>query len=284
MAKKITHLGSLKGKLLVFGGVYSNLQALKALMHLAKENAIAAENCICTGDLVGYCAQPEETVQLFREWGAKSIAGNVELQLVEGADACGCDFTEGSRCDAFSKLWYPYAKERLSTNNLTWMGSLPNHITFKYAGKNVAVLHGAVDNVSAFIFESTSAAIKLNNFKGLDADLILAGHCGLPFSQSIQDKKWLNPGVIGMPANEGLSRVWCLILEEQEGNITYAHRFFYYDCETAFELMKANHLPMAYANTLRSGLWDNMEILPEAEKQLQGVPYTFNNEITEYLN
>ena len=48
--------------------------------------------------------------------------------------------------------------------------------------------------------------------------------------------------------------------------------------------MKANNLPMAYANTLRSGLWDNMEILPEAEKQLQGVPYTFNNEITEHLN
>ena len=140
--KKTENLGTLKGKVLLFGGVYSNLQALEALKQVAEQEQILAENCICTGDIVGYCAQPEETVQLFKIWNAKSIAGNVEIQLREGAEDCGCDFREGSRCDGFSQQWYPFAQSKLSKNSLNFMEKLPDHITFNYAGKTVTVVHG----------------------------------------------------------------------------------------------------------------------------------------------
>tara|TARA_R110002033_G_scaffold169897_3_gene211461 strand:- start:259384 stop:260622 length:1239 start_codon:yes stop_codon:yes gene_type:complete len=281
MDKKITHLGSLIGRVLVFGGVYSNFQALEALVKVAKDNSIASENCLCTGDIVGYCAQPEETVQLFQEWGAKSIAGNVELQLFEGAEDCGCDFAEGSRCDGLSKLWYPYASGHLSTDSIAWMGKLPNHLTFDFASKKFAIVHGSSSNISEFIFESTPKQIKEQDFQEFNAEVIVAGHCGIPFSQQIQDKFWLNPGVIGMPANDGTSRVWYMIIDDEGGELAYTHRYLEYDCTTAFNLMKANHLPMEYAETLLSGLWDNMEILPEAEKKLKGIAYNFNNE-TKY--
>ncbi|WP_052188376.1 metallophosphoesterase [Cellulophaga sp. Hel_I_12] len=278
MDKKKSYLGALEGKVLVFGGVYSNLQALEALLTIAQENNIAADHCICTGDIVGYCAQPEETVQLFKTWGAHSIAGNVEVQLVEGAEDCGCDFTEGSRCDGFSKLWYPYAQSRLSKDAINYMEGLPNHVAFDYVGKKVAVIHGAVENISEFIFETSSVETKLESFKDLDAEVILAGHCGLPFSQEIDKKLWINPGVIGMPANDGTSRVWYVLLEDVDGQLKYTHQYLEYDFQKAYQLMKSNHLPMEYAETLVSGLWDNMEILPEAERSLAGIPYTFNKE------
>ncbi len=277
MGKKIEHLGTLSNKTLFFGGVYSNLQALEALIEIAKKNTIAAENCFCTGDIVGYCSQPEETVQLFREWGAKSIAGNVELQLFEGADDCGCDFTLGSRCDGFSKLWYPYAKSKLSLDSLAYIGALPDHITFDYAGKRVAVVHGSGSHISEFIYESTPIEIKEKDFKKFNSDVIIAGHSGLPFSQQIGAKYWLNPGVIGMPANDATSRVWYMIIEDVDGELQYTHQYFMYDHQTSFHLMKLNNLPMEYAETLVSGLWDNMEILPESEKNLKGIPYNFNN-------
>tara|TARA_R110002051_G_scaffold258937_4_gene318272 strand:+ start:8912 stop:10123 length:1212 start_codon:yes stop_codon:yes gene_type:complete len=278
MDKKIKDLGTLSGKILIFGGIYSNLQALEALVQVAKKEGINADHCICTGDIVGYCAQPEETMQLFRSWGAKSIAGNVELQLFEGAEDCGCDFKEGSRCDDFSKLWYPFAKSRLTSKSILEMGALPNYLTFSYGGKKVAVIHGSHDHISEFIFESTPDEIKLKNHKVFDADVILAGHCGLPFSQQIDEKYWLNPGVIGMPANDGTPRVWYLILEIEKGILKYTHQYLEYDYVTTFNLMKANHLPLEYAETLTSGLWDNMEILPEKEKLLQGIPYNYNQE------
>ena len=73
------NLGKIKSSLLIFGGAYSNLQATQAIKSIAEHHKIPPENCICTGDIVGYCAQPEETVQLFKLWGAKSIVGNVEI-------------------------------------------------------------------------------------------------------------------------------------------------------------------------------------------------------------
>ena len=72
MDKKIIDLGRKTGKMLLFGGVYSNLQALQSLMQIAIEHGIDPENCICTGDIIGYCGQPQETLDLLKI-GARTV-------------------------------------------------------------------------------------------------------------------------------------------------------------------------------------------------------------------
>jgi len=269
MDKDIKHIGNLSGKVLLFGGVYSNLQALEKMKHIAESENILPENCICTGDIVGYCAQPEETVKLFQQWGAQSIAGNVELQLRTGAADCGCDFRKGSRCDGFSQLWYPYAQSQLSENTLDFMATLPHHLQFEYAHKRVMVVHGSYFNTSDFIFKSTPWETKQSNFDEIQCDVIIGGHCGLPFSDSNNDLLWLNPGVIGMPANDGSPKVWYAILEDADDTLTFTHQHFDYDHTLASQLMHQANLPEAYAKTLLTGIWDNTEILPAAEKAIQ---------------
>jgi len=272
MDKDIKHIGTKTGKLLLFGGVYSNHQALEQLIAIAQKEGIVAENCICTGDITGYCAQPEETVQAFKNWGALSIAGNVELQLANDSEDCGCDFKAGGRCDGFSKLWFPYTKGHLSQESLDWIAHIPEYISFNYAGKKITVVHGNYGNTSEFIFQSNADVSKQKCFDATKSDVIIAGHCGLPFHQAIKEKLWLNPGVIGMPANDGTTRVWYMLLEIVDGELKYTHRSFEYDYSTAQQLMFKNHLPEEYADTLSSGIWDNMEILPEIEKMGQGIP------------
>jgi len=278
MDKEIKHMGTKAGKLLLFGGVYSNLQALEKLIQIADEAGIPPENCISTGDLTGYCAQPEETLQLFKKWGAVSIAGNVELQLANDSEDCGCDFKSGSRCDDFSKMWFPYTKGHLSKESLDSMKNIPEYISFDYGNKKVTVVHGNYGNTSEFIFKSNATESKERCFKETKSDIIIAGHCGLPFHQTIKEKVWLNPGVIGMPANDGTPRVWYMMLDIVNGEVIYTHHSFEYDAETAQKLMYKNHLPEAYGDTLTSGIWDNMEILPELEKMGQGIPIYFNQE------
>ena len=266
------NLGSKSGELLVFGGVYSNLQALEAMKQIADDKRIASENIFCTGDVVAYCAQPEECVQVVKEWGINSIAGNVELQLGAGEADCACDFTKGGRCDTFSRQWYPYAQTQLSEDSLAWMRSLPEFITFKYAGHTVCMLHGAYHYTSEFIFESTDWSIKQSNFKDAGATVILAGHCGLPFSQTKNNLHWLNAGVIGMPANDATPRVWYMILNDDQNQLHYHHCAMNYNHLLASQLMNEKSLTPAYASTLRTGLWDNMEILPAHEATRQGIP------------
>ena len=275
MDKKIKNIGDLSGKILLFGGVYSNLQALEKLKHISEEQNIAPENCICTGDIVGYCAQPEETVQLLKLWGAHSIAGNVEIQLRDGAEDCGCDFKEGSRCDGFSQMWYPFAQSKLSKNSLDFMQELPDYIQFNYCGNVITVLHGSYDNISEFIYKSTPWHRKEAALNSTKSDVIIAGHCGLPFKDTHGNKQWINPGVIGMPANDGEPHVWYAILEEKDGKMIVSHHTMMYNYKLTSQLMQNGLLPEEYARTIVTGIWDNTEILPAAESGLQGFGISF---------
>ncbi|WP_435415426.1 metallophosphoesterase family protein [Polaribacter aestuariivivens] len=270
MDQEIKHLGKISGKTLIFGGVYSNLQALEALKQIAEKENISPENCICTGDIVGYCAQPEETVQLLKLWGVHSIAGNVEIQLRENAADCGCDFREGSRCDGFSQLWYPYAQSKLSENSLEFLKTIPNHISFEYGNKRVVVVHGSYFNVSEFIFKSTDWAVKEPNFEATNANVIIGGHCGLPFNHQEKDKLWLNAGVIGMPANDGNSTVWYAVLDDSDNSFNFTHKTLEYNYKLTSKLMQNGLLPEEYSRTIVTGIWDNTEILPPIETGLQG--------------
>ena len=264
------------GKVLVFGGVYSNLHALKALQQVAENQGITPENIICTGDMVGYCAQPSECLDVIEKWGIHAIQGNVEENLLSGNDDCGCNFTEGGRCDMFSRQWFPFASSKMTDKNLNFLTTLPKALNFTYAQKRFKVLHGSIENISEFVFKSTDWAIKADNFDKTQADVILAGHCGLPFVDIKDDKIWLNAGVIGMPANDAETSVWYLILNDKNGELTYEFHRLNYDFKKAYDLMLQYKLPRSYAQTLLTGIWDNNEILPDAETEQQGQPITFN--------
>lgn len=275
----VIDLGVLSGDLLVFGGVYSNLQALEKMMEIAKERGIPPGQVICTGDVVGYCAQPQECLEAVRDWGVHCIAGNVELQLRDDSDICGCNFEEGSRCDQFSQLWYPYAKLHVDPAIHPWLLSLPDHLRFRYAGRNFYAVHGSLSNTSGYIFRSTPWAEKAAQLESADADIMLGGHCGLPFNDMQGRQAWLNAGVIGMPANDGSTRVWYMLLQESPHGPYFSHHSFEYDHATTTALMRRNGLPEEYAATLETGIWDNCEILPPAETREQGIRLEFEPEV-----
>ena len=120
--------------LLVFGGPYSNLRALTALRARAEELGIPASHCICTGDVVAYCAEPEEATAAIRSWGCHVVAGNCEEQLAAGAADCACGFEAGSECERLAKGWYPFANARISPASRAWMADLPKALTVDVGG------------------------------------------------------------------------------------------------------------------------------------------------------
>jgi predicted phosphodiesterase len=270
--RSIKDLGVRSGKLLFFGGVYSNLQSLQSLKQWAEQNEYLPENVFCTGDILGYCAQPLECIALLKEWNINSIAGNVELQIRNDKDECGCDFTSGGRCDLFSRTWYSYIQSKVNNEAKEWLKKLPEFIKLKYHNNAITIVHGSWFNTSEFIFKSTPWQKKKENFESTQSNIIIAGHCGLPFADVMEDKFWLNPGVIGMPANDGTPRVWFLTMDDSGGEVKFKFHFLDYDHQTASKLMLQSNLPASYANTLLTGIWDNCEIMPEEETKQQGLP------------
>ncbi|MFO1117703.1 MAG: radical SAM protein [Beijerinckiaceae bacterium] len=259
---------------LVFGGPYSNLEATQAVLAEAARRGVPPENVICTGDVVAYCADAKACVDLVRAAGIQVIAGNCEEQIAAGEADCGCGFAPGSDCDLASRTWFAHACRSLDDNDRAWMAGLAPRFDFEINGLHLVVIHATSADNSRFVFASTPARIKALDLDRLGVDGIICGHSGLPFTQAVEGRLWHNPGVVGMPANDGTPRVWFSVLSPgaEPGALTIEHAALTYDCATAATKMRAALLPEDYALALSTGLWPNCEILPSTEAKVAGQP------------
>ena len=264
------NLGELDGPTLVFGGPYSNLAATRALRLRVKQIGIPPERVICSGDLAAYCAEPEQTVSLVRDWGIGVVMGNCEEALAAGAGDCGCGFEAGSSCALAAAGWYEYARRQLSPDSRAWMGELPRAIRFRLNGRSLVVVHGALSVINRFIFASTPVESIRRELELAEADLVIAGHSGLPFSQAIEKRLWVNAGVIGMPANDGTPDGWYLLLEPRGRAIHLRWERLPYPADASRRSMLAAGLEPGYAEALVSGLWPSVDILPDPERAASG--------------
>lgn len=255
---------------LVFGGPYSNLRALAALRARATALGVSAWRTICTGDVVAYCAEPEQTIAAIRDWGCHVVAGNCEQQLALDADDCGCGFLQGSACDTLSKGWYGFASGRVSAASRAWMAQLPNILWFTYGGFSLRVVHGGVEQTNRFVFASQERLITAE-LAGARADIVVAGHAGLPFIKRHRDQVWFNAGVIGMPANDGTPDVWYGVIRDTGDGLSFLTQRLAYDHEGAASALRKQGYADAYADALSTGYWPSIDVLPPEERAATGL-------------
>ncbi|MBB1092965.1 radical SAM protein [Rhodopseudomonas palustris] len=260
--------------LLIFGGPYSNLQATRAVLAEAARRGIPRHRVICTGDVVAYGADPKACVELLRDSDINVVMGNCEQQLAAGADDCGCGFAPGGECDRLSRAWFAHARSALDDADRQWMQGLPMRLDITVSGLRLAVVHGSPSAINRFVFASTPSRIKAAELTMAGVDGIIGGHCGIPFTQVIDGRIWHNPGVIGLPANDGTPRVWysVIISGGAPRSISIEHACLNYDHLSAAFSMRSAGLPENYAIALSSGLWPNCDVLPQAEAKAQGRP------------
>jgi len=258
-------LGVLDDDVLLFGGPYSNIQALEALLAWADAADIDPERMICTGDIVAYCGAPLACVEAVQASGAAVLAGNCEIQLAAGADDCGCGFEGGTTCDRLSAAWYAFAQSQMTEDARNWMAGLPDVLTFNHQGKRYGVLHGGVTDVSRFVFDSDEDALFAREWAALEAltgpvDAVVAGHSGIPFLRLTQRGPWVNAGVIGMPPHDGAPQTRFALLSGGKMRI----ELLSYDVEGAMADMRTAGLPADYRDALQSGYWPSEDVLPES--------------------
>lgn len=257
------------GPILVFGGPYSNLHATRAMRREADRLSIPPHRVICTGDIVAYAAEPAETTALIRDWGCHVIAGNCEEQIGAGAADCGCGFEEGTACDRLAKGWYPYADRRMSEEDRAWMRQLPSFARFELEGLTYTVLHGGFEQTNRFIFASETDVIR-DELAAATTDVVIAGHAGIPFMTKTASGFWFNPGVIGMPANDGTPDVWYGLVTPGRGRTNFALKRLAYDHMSAAAAMRRTAHADGYAATLVTGIWPSFDVLPPYETSASG--------------
>lgn len=267
----MTKLGEIDQRLLIFGGPYSNFAATAAMQARAQQLDIDASRVICTGDVIAYCAEPCETLDLIRDWGIHVVMGNCEESLAYGEDDCGCGFEPGSECSILAVTWYEFANRRISPDQRRWMRNLPRSIDFSMATRDFRVVHASLDSINEFVFASGDQTARQARVHAAGVDVIIGGHSGIPFGQSMDNCYWLNSGVIGMPANDGGRHGWYLMLEPTDCAINASWHRLDYDFAASRDSTIAAGM-VAYGEALSSGLWPSIDILPAAEARQSGLP------------
>lgn len=258
--------------LLVFGGPYGNLQATEALFRAARRTGIAPDRMLCTGDVIGYCGDPLATVQLIRASGIAVVMGNCEEQIGAAAADCGCGYAPGTVCDALSAEWFRFAAAEVDEASRAWMRGLPRRARVRFAGRHLLAIHGGVRRINRFLFASTAWRSKAAEIAAAGGEGVLAGHCGIPFTQIVADRLWHNAGVIGMPANDGLCTTWYAVIRRVGRTIRIEHRRLDYPHRAAARRMRRRGLSHHYADALMTGRWPSLDVLPQAERRRTGAP------------
>ncbi len=251
-------LGVMDEDVFLFGGPYSNVQALNAFFEVAGSCLT-----ICTGDVVAYCGAPVASIEMMRNRRCPVVAGNCEIQLGNGADDCGCGFEQGTTCDLLSGSWYAFAQSKIRKRDRAWMAGLPDILSFKHFGQRYAVIHGGLTDVARFIWPTSDPAIFEEEWDAIEGvigtvDHVVAGHCGLPFAKQTNRGRWINPGVIGMPSNNGKQTTSYARLT----NAVAVFEELSYDVASAARDMETAGLPAGYREGLVSGYWPSEDVLP----------------------
>jgi predicted phosphodiesterase len=249
-----------------FGGIYSNSRSLDAAV--ADVRRRGADGLYALGDFGAFGPHPDRVFPILLEAGAQPIQGNYEESLSTGATDCHCGYTD-PRDNHFAQLSYDYTFERTSEEWKRWMGTLPRERRLDVGGRRVLLVHGSPRKINEFLWESTSPVVFLERLLAdAGADVLVCTHTGLHWKRRLPSGKLVvNAGVLGRPANDGMTCVWyAMVTFGRDVEVEFVP--VSYDHEALAREMEAERLPPEFIETIRTGWWTTcLEILPAKERQ-----------------
>lgn len=152
-------------KIAIISDVHANLEALTAC--LKKIDELGADKIICLGDLVDYCAEPNECIELIKTNCGAVVMGNHDEAQIR------YDMVEGFSNDA--KISSIHTRSIIKPEFIEYIKSLPIFYRFE----NLLFVHGSPQNPENYKYILTAETADLN-FKSFDESICFIGHSHKP--------------------------------------------------------------------------------------------------------
>ena len=226
-------------KIGLIADVHANLAAFKAVL----KDMPKVEEIICVGDLVGYCAEPNEVVRLAKSKEIRTVKGNHDYAAVTK------DVRGFNPWAAKAAIW---TSDNLTKENAEYLASLPTHLELKMAGQKIYIVHGSPrDPLNEYVFPDFSNRDMAEVINGVDADLVVLGHTHVPMKRMVMGKTIVNPGGVGQPRDRDPRASYVVLTGGKEIEISF--RRVEYDIKTTVDKMRAAGLPEELATRLFFG-------------------------------
>jgi len=243
---------------LIFSDIHGNLEALNALMKFIQKKKI--DHFVCLGDLVGYGASPNETIQKVRNLRPLSIIRGNHDKAVTGQDSI-----ETFNPIAAAAIYW--TKKNILKKNAEFLGHVKKGP--QVVDERFTICHGSPFDEDYYIFGEFDAA---EAFDYLKLPLCFFGHTHFPFVYAKRDGAvestflegnanevklekdvtyLINPGSVGQPRDRN-PRVAFAIYDSDIHTVKF-HRLEYDLDDAKAKITKAG-LPPALAERLSLGI------------------------------
>ncbi len=207
-------------RLAVLGDIHANLEALEAVLESIK--AQGGARIICTGDVVGYGANPSECLTIIRDLNGPVVRGNHDSYAATRNRPDGFNLNAANAI-----LW---TREQLSEAEKEWLRGLPMTVgpddvtretgTLDLRGLNCGLVHSSLPEPENWSYITKPKDAK-DALRAQVPDLVFFGHTHVPALFSFNpktkafrsecplkegvhplEKGWkhlVNPGSVGQP-------------------------------------------------------------------------------------
>ncbi len=247
---------------LVLSDIHSNWEALQACMAAVQG---LYDQVVCCGDLVGYGADPNLSVEWVREHCRFVVRGN--------HDKAGCGLTDAREFNVAAKTAAFWTREQLTPENLEYLRNLPTGpMVVPAPDKDFHIVHGSFRDEDEYMLSASDAA---DEFEHVQMKVTFFGHTHVQGGFAAEDdmihtpkpnygsdistrlleieereRYLLNPGSIGQP-RDGDSRAALTIYDPETCKVEYWR--IPYDVAAAQEKINAAGPPPILATRLGLG-------------------------------
>lgn len=238
-------------KYAIISDIHANLEAL--LVCFKNIDDLEVDKIICLGDLVDYCAQPNECVELIQQKCNVVIRGNHDEAQFNYSLSDG--FSENARISSI------HTRSVIKKEYVEYLKTLP----LTYREENLLFVHGSPSEPDGYRYVLNSDSAK-ENFDSFEEAVCFIGHSHLPaifeFSKNrvceiseteiMKSKRYIiNVGSVGQPrdGNPNLSFGYFDSESFQYLNIRNE-----YDIKSAAKKIINEDLPARLADRLHAGL------------------------------
>ena len=238
-------------KIAIISDVHANLEALTSC--LKKISELGADKIICLGDLVDYCAEPNECIELIKANCDAVVMGNHDEAQFE------YDMVEGFSNDA--RISSIYTREVIKPEYIEYFKTLPR--VYRY--ENLMFVHGSPQNPEDYRYILTTDAAEMN-FRAFNESICFIGHSHKPIIfketnrgvhivtdeyQETGQRYIINVGSVGQP-RDGDPRLSFGFFDLNSRK--YTNYRVEYDTLTASNKIKNEELPLYLAERIIIGV------------------------------
>lgn len=223
-------------RLALISDVHSNLHALQEVRKVIERDDI--DLVVCAGDIVGYCAFPNECCRIVQDMADHAVLGNHDIASLSRI------VTSLNPCAADAARW---TSTELNQNSSAFLKSLETAKRLVSDTVSIALYHGSPRSVSEYVFEED---LDESIFVQETADVIVLGHTHIPYVRRLGRHMIVNPGAVGQP-RDGDRRASFAILDTASRECAIMRQD--YDIDAAASAIRAAGLPDMLADRLFDG-------------------------------